>query len=66
MPSPTPTPTPFVPRKPMDTGMIFNGLQFKWNVQTLPGETAARDREHDDAYRLELNLKIRMPRAATT
>jgi len=50
----------------METGMIFNGLQFKWNVQTLPGETAARDREHDDAYRLELNLKIRMPRAATT
>jgi hypothetical protein len=50
----------------MDTGMLFNGLQFKWNVQTLPGETAARDREQDDAYRLELNLKIRMPRPATT
>ena len=66
VPSPTPTPTPFVPRKPMETGMLFNGLQFKWNVQTLPGETAARDREVDDAYRLELNLKIRMPRPATT
>jgi len=50
----------------MDTGMIFNGLQFKWTVDTSPGETAARDREEDDAYRLELNLKIRMPRPATT
>ncbi|MFM8721004.1 MAG: hypothetical protein ACKOFH_15990, partial [Chthoniobacterales bacterium] len=65
-PAPTPTPTPFVPRKPMDTGMIFNGLQFKWNVETLPGETAAQDREEDGSYKLELNLKIRTPRAATT
>jgi hypothetical protein len=50
----------------MDTGMIFNGLQFKWNVETLPGETAARDREEDGSYRVELNLKIRTPRAATS
>jgi len=50
----------------MDTGMIFNGLQFKWNVETLPGETAAQDREEDVSYKLELNLKIRTPRAATT
>lgn len=66
VPSPTPTPTPFVKRKPMDTGMLFNGLQYKWNVETLPGETAARDRVDDDAYRLELKLKIRMPRPAVT
>jgi len=46
--------------------MIFNGLQFKWNVETLPGETAAQDREADGSYKLELNLKIRTPRAATT
>lgn len=65
-PTATPTPTPFVPRKPMDTGMIFNGLQFKWTIDTAPGETAARDREIDEAYRLELNLKIRMPRPATS
>ena len=50
----------------MDTGMIFNGLQYKWTVETAPGETAARDREMDNAYRLELNLKVRMPRPATT
>lgn len=50
----------------MDTGMLFNGLQYKWTVETAPGETAARDREADNAYRLELNLKIRMPRPATT
>ena len=51
----------------MDTGMIFNGLQYKWKVEAAPGDaTAARDREEDDAYRLELNLKIRTPRPATT
>lgn len=64
--SPTPEPTPTVRRKPMDTGMMFNGLQYKWRVETAPGETAARDREIDDAYQLELNLHIRVPRPATT
>ena len=46
--------------------MLFNGLQYQWKVETQPGETAARDRKKDDAYRLELNLKIRLPRPATT
>ena len=46
--------------------MIFNGLQFNWNVETLPGETAAQDRKEDGSYKLELNLQIRTPRAATT
>ena len=50
----------------MDTGMIFNGLQYKWKVETSSGETAARDREEDGSYRVELNLKIRTPRAATS
>jgi len=65
-PKPTPEPTPFIKRKPMDTGMIFNGLQYKWTVETEEGSTAARDREKDGSYRLELNLKIRTPQAATT
>ena len=46
--------------------MIFNGLQYKWKVETSSGETAARDREEDGSYRVELNLKIRTPRAATS
>jgi hypothetical protein len=49
----------------METGMIFNGLQYKWRVETEEGSTAARDREKDGSYRLELNLKIRTPHAAT-
>ena len=50
----------------MDTGMLFNGLQYKWSVETVPGETATRDRVQDGSYRLELNLKIRTPRPATS
>ena len=46
--------------------MLFNGLQYNWKVETSPGDTAARDREEDDAYRLELRLKIRTPRPATS
>ena len=50
----------------METGMIFNGLQYEWKVETSPGDTAARDREIDNSYRLELKLKIRVPRPATS
>ena len=46
--------------------MIFNGLQYRWKVETSPGDTAARDREVDNSYRLELKLKIRVPRPATS
>lgn len=45
---------------------MFNGLQYHWNVEKEPGATAAREREVDDAYRLELHLRIREPRPATT
>lgn len=65
-PKPTPIPTPFVPRKPMDTGMLFNGLQYQWNIETQPGGTAAEDRRKDASYRIELNLKVRTPRAAAS
>ncbi len=65
-PKPTPVPTPYVSRQPMDTGMMFNGLQYKWTVETTEGGTAARDRKVDDSYRLELNLRIREPRPAIT
>jgi hypothetical protein len=64
--APTPEPTPFVRRQPMDTGMMFNGLQYHWKVDQEPGTTAAREREVDEAYRLVLHLSIREPRAATT
>ena len=46
--------------------MIFNGLQYEWKVETAPGGTAARDREIDNSYRLELKLKIRVPRPANS
>ena len=46
--------------------MLFNGLQYKWTVETEPGATAVRDRAIDNSYRLELNLRIRMPRPAKT
>ncbi len=65
-PPPTPMPTPFVKRKPMDTGMLFNGLQYKWSVKTAPGDTATHDRVKDDSYRVDLTLNILVPRAAKT
>lgn len=50
----------------MDTGMLFNGVQYHWTVEEIPGDTAARDRAQDGSYRLELDFKIRVPKAAKT
>lgn len=66
-PEPTPTPYPYVPRKNVDVARFYNGITIESEL-TLDseGETPAVDRLRMDSYVLEMNLRIRMPRAATT
>lgn len=66
-PEPTPTPYPYVPRKNVDVARFYNGITIESELIPEPdGETAAVDRSRLDSYVLEMNLRIRMPRAATT
>jgi hypothetical protein len=69
-PSPTPTPTPlpetFIPSTKMETAKLFNGLEIHSKVSTLEGPPAIVGRKTPDAYLLNLDVKIQVPKPADT
>jgi Fungal chitosanase of glycosyl hydrolase group 75 len=69
-PTPTPTPTPlpeaFIPSSRMETARLFNSLQLHSRVVTVEGPPASVGRKNPDAYQLDLELKVEVPRAAQT
>jgi hypothetical protein len=69
-PAPTPTPTPlpesFVPSSKMDTARLFNGFEIHSKVTTLEGDSAVVTRRVPDSYLLDLDVNIRVPKAAQT
>jgi len=66
-PSPTPKPVPALVRKPLPTATLFNGLSLESSVIATPAqELASADRREADAYRVEVTLRARLPRPATT
>ena len=66
-PVPTPTPIPAIARKPLATARLFNGLGLVAKVEAKPSEeTASQDRRDIDAYRVEITVRARLPRASQT
>jgi hypothetical protein len=64
-PSPTPTPPIYVPSKRIDTGKIFNGIQFRSTLETDFGSTATIERETPGSYEIDLHLKVKIPKPNT-
>ena len=66
-PVPTPTPIPSIPRQSLSTARLFNGLGLQSKVVAEPStELASQDRRDIDAYRVEVTVRARLPRASTT
>jgi hypothetical protein len=66
-PEPTPRPVPGLVRKPLPTATLFNGISLESAVVAEPGtELASQDREDSDAYKVQVTLRLRLPRAAST
>ncbi len=64
-PVPTPTPIPSIARKPLSTARLFNGLGLVTRLDAQPGNaTASQDRREIDAYRVEIEVKVALPRPA--
>ncbi len=64
-PAPTPPPTPpppYVPNKRLETGRIFNGLQYRVTLETEVGTTATADRTDPASYVADLRIKVRVPK----
>ena len=63
----TPTPIPALVRKPLPTATLFNGLSLEAAVVAEPnGGLASVERVDEDAYTVELTLRARLPRPAST
>ncbi len=61
-PAPTPTPPPYVPSKRLDTGKVFNGMQYRVTLETEFGTTATDERNDPASYRAELVVKVKVPK----
>jgi hypothetical protein len=66
-PVPTPTPIPALVRKPLPTATLFNGIALESAVVTETGaDLASADRKENNAYKVEVTLRLRLPRPAAT
>ena len=65
-PEPTPTPTPYVPMKSLLTGSMFSGINFHANLETSVGTTATADRQNNESYTVEVNVKVKVPKPHTS
>ena len=63
-PTPEPSPTPlYIPYKRLDTGRLFNGIELHTSFSTEPGGSATSEFAAPSSYTLNLDLRIRIPRA---
>jgi hypothetical protein len=54
-------------RKPLPTATLFNGIALESAVVTEPGDQlASADRRENDAYKVEVTLRLQLPRPAAT
>lgn len=63
---PSPLPSSFVPRKDVDVATLYNGITIQTKVDAQEGTYASIERKDKDAYTVEFNLKIRIPKANST
>jgi hypothetical protein len=62
VPIPTPTPPPYVPNKRLETGRIFNGMQYRVTFETEIGTNATAERLDPASYRAEVVVKVKVPK----
>jgi hypothetical protein len=65
-PTPTPLPEAFVPSSRMETARLFNGMEIHSRVTTAEGAPAVVERKTPDAYLLDLEVKVQVPKPAQT
>ena len=66
-PVPTPVPIPSIPKKPLATAKLFNGLALQAKLISEKGpEPASQDRRDLKAYEVEVTIRARVPSPRTT
>ncbi|MFV0415725.1 MAG: glycoside hydrolase family 75 protein [Chthoniobacterales bacterium] len=66
-PDPTPPPLPSIGRKTIDLSRYYNGITIETDFLAEQSDlTAATERNINNSYKLELRLRVQVPKAATT
>jgi hypothetical protein len=67
-PTPTPTPLPetIIPYSHKEVARLFNGFEVHTKVESAIGDLAFNERKALDSYVLNLQVNVRVPRAAQT
>lgn len=60
---PPPLPSQFVGRKEVDIATLFNGITIQTKLDAQQGTYASIERKDKDAYTVEFQVKIRIPKA---
>ncbi len=66
VPVPPPLPEKLTPGKRRDVASMFSGIQLESNIISTEGKRAMEEVADPSSYALELNFKLRIPRAAKT
>lgn len=59
---PPPLPSKFIPRKEVDAATLYNGITIQTTLDTQEGTYANIERKDKDAYMVDFQLKIRVPK----
>jgi hypothetical protein len=65
-PTPTALPEAFIPSSRMETARLFNGLEIHSRVTTAEGAPAVIERKTPDAYLVDIEVKVQVPKPAQT
>jgi Fungal chitosanase of glycosyl hydrolase group 75 len=67
-PTPTPTPLPetIIPYSHKEVARLFNGVEVHTKVESAIGDLAFNERKAPDSYVLNLQVNVRVPKAAQT
>jgi hypothetical protein len=60
---PPPLPSAFVPRKEVDVTTLYNGISIQTKLDAQEGTYASLERKNQNAYTVEFQVKINIPKA---
>ncbi|MEX2580117.1 MAG: glycoside hydrolase family 75 protein [Verrucomicrobiales bacterium] len=57
-----PMPSSYVAWQKIDTAKLWSDIPVKTEIETTEGDTAVREREREDSYRIEMRVKLTVPK----
>jgi len=66
VPDPTPLPNAYIPYQRLELSRLFSGIRVKTKLTTIEGDIASKERVDPEAYTIEMDVKVRVPKASSS